>query len=147
VILTISQWDTTGVQWLPPLSGNSRMQTVYSPGTYSCQIFACNILSTVSVTVTASTITAQIAITGQTLICPGDTVILTGPAGMASYLWQPGNLSSSFIVVTEPGIYSLQVSDFNGCSASDTVVIAPISNPLPPAVSDVTLCEGQSVLL
>lgn len=147
VILTISQWDTTGVQWLPPLSGNSLTQTVYSPGTYSSQIFACNIMSTVSVTVTSSTVTAQIAITGQTLICPGDTVILTGPAGMASYLWQPGNLTSPFIVVNEPGIYSLQVTDFNGCGASDTVAIDPISNPVPPAASDVTICEGQSVLL
>jgi gliding motility-associated-like protein len=147
VTITVSEWDTTGILWLPPLSGSALTQVVYMPGTYSCQITACNITDTVSIIVTASTVSAQITANGPSQICPGDTVILQGPAGMASYYWLPGNLNGEFILATMPGEYVLQVMDFNGCTASDTILVDSISNPPPPVFSDTLICAGQSILL
>ncbi|HLG34324.1 MAG TPA: gliding motility-associated C-terminal domain-containing protein [Bacteroidia bacterium] len=147
VTITVSEWDSTGIQWLPPLSGSGLTQVVYAPGTYSCQITACNITDTVSIIVTASTVNAQITANGPSQICPGDSVILQGPTGMASYTWLPGNLNGEFIIATMPGTYILQVMDFNGCSAGDTIVVDSISNPPPPVVTDTLICAGQSVLL
>lgn len=46
---------------------------------------------------------------------------ITGPAGMASYLWSNGEKTSS-ITVSQPGTYSLTVTN-NGCSASDEISI------------------------
>ena len=147
IIITLSDWDSSAVQWLPPLSGNAFSQTVYAPGVYSCQVNACNTTTIVSVEVLASTVSAQITASSSLPICPGDTVILQGPANMAMYTWQPGNLSTPFIIVTSPGTYYLQVNDFNMCPASDSVVVDSISNPVPPTINDTTICSGQSVLL
>jgi hypothetical protein len=147
ITITLSQWDSALCNGFAPLSGSALSQTVYAPGTYSCQVTACNTTTTVSVIISASTVNAQITPSSANPICPGDTVVLQGPANMAMYTWQPGNLNAPFIIVTTPGTYFLQVMDFNMCMANDSVVVDSISNPPAPTINDTTICAGQSVLL
>lgn len=58
------------------------------------------------------------------LLCePGDSAILSAPAGMASYAWST-NETTQTITVTNPGTYSVTVQNAQGCIGSDSGVVA-----------------------
>lgn len=59
----------------------------------------------------------------DTSICSYGTLILNATGGLKSYLWS-NNSASSSITVNQPGNYSLQVTDYNGCTAKETVMVA-----------------------
>ena len=59
----------------------------------------------------------------DTLVCDGLSVIVDAGSGFSSYLWNSGQTTQS-IVVNSDGLYSVQVSNSNGCSASDSVNVA-----------------------
>jgi len=59
----------------------------------------------------------------DTLICPGDEIVLDAQNTGASYLWSTGENSQNISVDTK-GIYSVEVTDSKGCKGYDTVVIA-----------------------
>jgi len=58
-------------------------------------------------------------------------VVLDAGAGFSTYVWSTG-YTGQVLTVTEPGTYSVMVSDANGCQASDsaTVTHLPIPQPL-----------------
>ncbi len=82
----------------------------------------------------------------DTLLCPGDTILLdaTQPGGF--YFWQ-NNSASPTQAVTQPGIYGVIVSNICGMR-TDTV---QIEAQLPPAPfllgSDTLLCQGNMLTL
>ena len=53
--------------------------------------------------------------------CPCESVTLTAPPGL-TYKWSTGDSTRS-ITVNEPGIYGLEVSDLNGCTAENQIVL------------------------
>jgi gliding motility-associated-like protein len=55
------------------------------------------------------------------LLCIGDSIILN-PGIFNSYLWQD-NSAKPYFKVTTGGTYWVKVTDENGCTASDTIVI------------------------
>jgi gliding motility-associated-like protein len=59
-----------------------------------------------------------------TLCGNGDTVILSGPAGFSSYAWSDG-ASTQQATISGAGVYSVQVTDGNGCISvpSDAVTV------------------------
>jgi hypothetical protein len=61
----------------------------------------------------------------DTLVCDGLSVIVDAGSGLTDYfyLWNSGQNTQS-IVVNSDGLYSVQVSNANGCSASDSVNVA-----------------------
>jgi hypothetical protein len=62
---------------------------------------------------------AFITTSGQPVVCAGDSIQLTAPAGY-SYLWSTSDTAQS-IYVMQPGGYAVQVTDTNSVSAvSDT---------------------------
>lgn len=69
-------------------------------------------------------------------------------SGGLSYLWSPGNSTSSFIQVTPPvtTIYSVRVTDGNGCEDIDsvTVVVTPLVTG---ASRNETICFGETITL
>ncbi len=85
---------------------------------------------------------------GATTFCLGGNVQLTASAA-ASYLWSTGATTQS-ITVSTSGIYSVTVTDVNGCSGAASPVVVTV-NPLPiPLVTvsgPTTFCEGGSVIL
>ncbi len=90
-------------------------------------------------------------------ICAGASTTLnagssTG-AGILTYLWTPAaGLSDTTIVnpVANPAdttAYAVMVTDENGCSASDTVVVSVNDLPLANAGLDTAICLGASAML
>lgn len=60
----------------------------------------------------------------DTVICPGNNVVLHGGKGFASYTWQDGSTDSVY-TVTNPGTYYLTAANSCGGVYSDTVKVQP----------------------
>lgn len=60
----------------------------------------------------------------DTLVCTVDTLVLQA-GDFVSYQWQNGSSADTFIVSSIPGMYtySVLVTDSNGCSMADTVLV------------------------
>jgi len=90
----------------------------------------------------------QVVVTGDTEICPGETVVLSLPAGF-TYEWS-NDITTQTITVSQPGSYSAVLTDGNGCvSNTNNVVITEVSEVIPviSALGETSFCEGGSVVL
>jgi len=90
------------------------------------------------------------AANNDTLLCPGETTVLTASGQPTwSYVWSNGATGST-VTAGQPAVYTVTVSNSNGCSATDqiTVLTALASNPPVITPSDTAVvCEGGSVTL
>lgn len=64
--------------------------------------------------------------------CPGKMIQLNA-GNYASYLWSTGETAAT--VTISPGTYNVVVTDFAGCTSSDTIVIAAYPAPPIPAIT------------
>jgi|GEM_PF-1304495 len=90
-----------------------------------------------------------ISASGPTVICEGESVVLSVPAGYISYQWSNGATTPS-ITVTRTGSYTVTVTDVNGCSGISwpvDVKIMPRPHPVIAANGPTEFCEGGSVVL
>ncbi|MFH0867368.1 MAG: gliding motility-associated C-terminal domain-containing protein [Bacteroidota bacterium] len=149
VTLSVVTSPGSSITWLPPLSGSNYTQVVDSAGTYSCYVSSCGIQTVASVTITLSVPVASIYITGNDTICEGDTVTLIGgPSGMYNYQWLPSGIYSQTLNVTQSGIYTLVVTNANGCTATEDAYIKITDNDLPdPIVPDTLICYQTPAIL
>jgi hypothetical protein len=94
------------------------------------------------------------AITGNTIpgpyiLCTGQTITLTAPAGFASYRWSDGSTNQTLTVSTT-GMFNVLVTDGGGCtnlSPSVNVELNPDETPTVTSAGDLTFCQGGSVTL
>jgi|GEM_PF-2597971 len=94
----------------------------------------------------AQTPTPNIDLGSDTTLCQGQNIILDPGVFAASYNWSTGATFQS-ISVTNSGSYSVTVIGFNGCQASDTIMVTfqpTVSVNLGP---DTTYCLGQTANL
>ena len=85
-------------------------------------------------------------ISGPTTVCSGDSVLLKANSGMMSYQWSP--ITSNYDSVIVPaGIYSVVITDMNGCVSSDTTTITTDTSYTIPSSNDTTACAGTSTTL
>ncbi|MEZ4827202.1 MAG: L-type lectin-domain containing protein [Bacteroidia bacterium] len=81
----------------------------------------------------------------DTVLCPGQTILLDVFRPGPTYLWQDGSTGSSFSV-TAPGLYWVELENICG-TKRDSIVVTAQS---PPAISlgnDTTLCAGSTLSL
>lgn len=105
-----------------------------------------------AVAVTVNPLPAQPAITAgsSTTFCQGGSVTLSSPAA-AVYAWSTGSTSKQ-IVISQPGTYTLQITDANGCQSPLSNGVLVTVNPLPAqpvinASGPLSFCNGSSVTL
>lgn len=148
VWISATSSDSGAVQWQPPLTGTALMQMVTQPGTYSTIITSCGIPTLVSITVTMTNVSAVISPSALTE-CAGDSIILTADTtGLLNYVWQPGNISTVTYTATASGIYTLNVTDPGGCSATDSIAVTFVPNNTPLAtVIDTSVCPSDAATL
>ena len=110
-------------------------------------------IDTATKVITINTAPAQPAVTlsGSSTFCQGDSVILSGPAGAATYIWSNG-ASTQSITVRLAGTYSLNVTNAAGCTsaASTATTVTILTVPAQPAVTitgNTTFCAGDSAVL
>ncbi len=91
-------------------------------------------------------------VTSDTIVCLGDTIQITATGGL-TYLWTSGtnisnvNIPDPFFFPTDTSIYSVQVTDINGCQSSGSFQINVIPTPAIQASNDTSICLGQTVQL
>ena len=140
-------------QWLPS-GGNAATATGLCAGTYSCLVTdqnSCGIPDTVVVNVgNNGTVSAQVAQTDATCFgaCDG-SLTLTPSAGNApfTYAWTPNVSTTNTASGLCAGVYSVLVTDANGCSATLTYTVTQ-----PPATAlaltgNNTICAGGSTTI
>ena len=104
----------------------------------------------VSVTVNPLPARPTITPSGPTTFCSGSSVTLISSAG-TTYLWSTGATTQS-INVTSSGIYSVSITNANGCESTISDPVTVTVNPLPAtptitATGVTTFCAGGSVTL
>ena len=88
----------------------------------------------------------QALISGNTTICQGNASTLDAGSGYSAYLWNT-NATTQSILVTEAGSYSVTVTDDNGCTGSDVVIVSVSSSLNPVITGDSIICDGQTAIL
>jgi predicted secreted protein len=145
--------------------------TVLGPGAYSSYLWSPNAGGVTTPTITASTSgTYTVTVTNaagcqnsdaiQVIVSPlpspnilGDNSICVGTtttfdatnAAYTSYLWSNG-FATPTITVSTANTYTVTVTDGNGCSNTDNVVLAVNANPVPVIIGDNTICQGQNTV-
>jgi hypothetical protein len=95
-----------------------------------------------------TTLTPKITAGGSTMLCEGDSVLLSVPGGYESYIWSTGETTRQ-ITVHKAGTYGVTVTGAGGCSGSDSisVIIRQLPQPFIDPEGPITLCAGDSVVL
>ncbi len=71
--------------------------------------------------------------TGTSTICPGDSILLCGPAGNPDYQWSTG-ASTQCVYVKYAGLYSVTATSVNLCTATASATLAVYSTPAAPNI-------------
>ena len=83
----------------------------------------------------------------DTALCESDNLILdAADVGTSSYAWQDGSDDTIF-VVTEPGVYSVEVTNSHGCINFDAITVDQIPTPIIDLGPDTGFCHGESLEL
>ncbi|MFH0755983.1 MAG: FISUMP domain-containing protein [Bacteroidota bacterium] len=90
--------------------------------------------------------TPTVTITGASQACDGNDVELDAGAGYSTYRWND-NSTGRTAVVNETGIYSVTVTDANGCEAGDQHTVTFLSSLNVNISGDTAACEGELVNL
>ncbi len=128
---------------------NMQTATNLIAGTYSVQITdmnGCTVLSGITITEPPPIIVNIVSPT--TAICENQndtlqTIAVGGNGAPYNYLWNPGTLTTSSIIVspTVTTVYTVMVRDVNGCP-SDTQTLTLTVYPLPEVVFSASDTEG-----
>ncbi len=148
---TLTASGAVTYSWLPTAGLNTSTGAVViaSPlvtTTYYVTGFDANNCSdTDSITVTVIPL-PTVTITGDTMICLGDSTTLTATGG-GTYLWTPGNSTDSIITVspTSTAIYTVTVTNSGGCKDSSSINVTV--NPLPQALFNLNpVCKNTPMI-
>jgi gliding motility-associated-like protein len=90
--------------------------------------------------------TPQPMLPADQLLCPGQTFLLTNSGTTGAMLWQDGSTADTLLVAA-PGTYVLTVTTLCG-SGSDTTSVQYVSTlAIPDLGPDLSLCQGEDVVL
>lgn len=127
----------------------TQLINVSSSGTYVVTVTnSSNCTATDSVAVIEnSSLTPSIAASGPTSFCQGGSVGLDAGSGYTSYNWSTIETTQT-ITVSASGIYTVTVTDANGCTGTDNISVTVNSNPTATiSGSPLSFCQGDSSLL
>lgn len=140
--------------WQP---GGQTTQNIFAtgPGPFTVTVVDLNGCPTgtsapISLTIFPLPATPSITADGPLTFCQGGSVNLTATTGVG-YAWNTGATTQT-ISVQASGVYSVQISDANGCSSAFSAGVTVVVNQTPPLPSlsangPLTFCKGETVLL
>jgi hypothetical protein len=139
--------------WSGPERNGATVQTIVvgTPGTYTCtQQAYYGATNCCSVTVVVNPL-PQCTITGGPYAAPSAPATLCGPDGMARYVWLAGpqfaGATSKCLTVTVAGVYTLQITDTNGCVARCSTTLTN-NVPQPCFITGtLSICKGSKTVL
>lgn len=150
--LTASSGATSpSFEWFNAATGGSSLST---NATYTTPPLVSNTTYWVEVTDSATGCTSNrtqitvqvnslpnVSLGNDTTICESETICLNAGNGMAGYNWSTGAITQS-ICTSTPGVYWVRITDANGCTDTDTLVLTTNPAPTVSLGGDVTVCPG-----
>ena len=120
-------------------------QNITTAGTYTHTLQTVNGCDSVLTLVVTLEALPTIAISGNTMLCEGESTTLTANGGI-SYNWSNGSTNNS-ISVSQSGVYTVTATNVEGCSAIATATVTV--NPLPNVniSGNSSFCQGDNVTL
>lgn len=118
---------------------------VTTPGTYSVNVTNSNGCTTSGSVTIAHHPPVLIDLGNDTTICQGNPFMLDAGAGFDAYAWSNGATAQTTSVTTF-GTYSVTVTDANGCTGTDQIVLTPLINNFQ-LMNDTTIYLGQPLIL
>jgi gliding motility-associated-like protein len=105
--------------------------TYTSVGTFSAKLTASysgvgSCTSNTSTSIAVADATPPVIISDKTEICPGEEAMLSIEGTYSTITWSNGE-TTTFVVVTQPGPYSVTTGDANGCVGNDDIAITETS--------------------
>jgi uncharacterized repeat protein (TIGR01451 family) len=137
--VTLTASGGTSYQW--STGETTPSITVTTGGSYTVTAFNGSCQATSAPTVVNVNTVAPFNISGPASVC--DSATLTAPAGF-TYLWSTSETTQSINVNTN-GTYSVTITDANGCTASDTHVIAVNPSPSISITGPATACDSATL--
>jgi len=80
----------------------------------------------------------------DTSICQGETFEITLSDNGENFAWTGINSTSNTVSLTEAGIFSVLITDDNGCQDEDSFELTTRESPLFSLGDDQVICEGES---
>lgn len=127
-------------------SNGSISQTILvtTPGTFTVDVVDINgCTGSATVTVNESTSLSPV-ITGINAFCENGSTILNAGSGFASYQWSDGSTGQTLLVNTA-GMYSVSVSDGQGCFGNSSVTVTEVAPPFAQLMPNATICNRQGM--
>jgi gliding motility-associated-like protein len=124
---------------------NNPSVNVDAPGTYSLTVTdALGCTGTDQVTVTENP-SPNPLITGDFSFCEGNSTDLNA-GSYTSYIWSTASVNQT-ITVSNPGTYSVTVTDNAGCVGYNQVNVTENPTPMPNILGNLSYCSGSSTTL
>ena len=143
---TILDVGNTYVSYLWSNGSTASSTTISSGGNVGVTVTDGNgCLTEASVLVVVNTLPLPM-ITGSTLICTGTSTDLDAGGGYDDYIWSGGE-TTSIITTNQAGTYTVTVTDGNGCSGTNQVVVDFTQNLEPTISGNLSICTGVSTTL
>lgn len=132
--------------WSTGTSGVSSIN-VSTPGTYAVTVIdvgGCIGADTITI---SNFVPSGLNLGPDQSICTGSSLTLTAPSGMNGYNWSTGASGVNTINVSTAGTYSVTISDVNGCSVEDTIVVGVDPLPTVSLGANYSICPGGTTIL
>ena len=81
----------------------------------------------------------------DTSICQGENFVITLPDNGESFVWTGISSTSNTVSLTEAGIFSVLITDDNGCQDEDSFELMTRETPFFSLGDDQVFCSGESV--
>lgn len=138
---TLDAGNFTSFEW--STGSSDRTITVNTPGTYTVTVSDSDGCTGESAVEIEENPLPVVEITGPSTFCTGQSATLSIDGDFNTIVWSSGGITNS-INVTEPGTYSVEVTDNNGCRNSDQFFIEQLDELSPGFSGDDIFCEGES---
>lgn len=129
--------------WMDGFS--EQLYPAITPGNYSVIVtdnYGCEATDSIHISLDAG---PEITLGNDTVICQGASIELSPGIQFSNYLWSD-NTTLPYLFVSSSGEYSVQVTDYLGCTGEDDLYVL-VSNPEVYLGNDSSLCEGDTLNL
>lgn len=131
--------------WQP--GGATTPTVTVTAGTYTVTVDSLGCVGTSAPFTVVEWPNPQPVILGTGVFCAnGSTQLEAVPAGMAQYQWSNG-ANTPIITVNQVGVYTVTVTDTNGCTGTSQAINVVQGNPTVSITGAQPFCQGQSITL
>lgn len=122
---------------------HSSIRTISAPGVFAVTATSDDGCSVSDSLVLDTFVSPVIQLGADTFICKNTEIGLGVKEQYQTYKWQNGATTSTYIA-TSNGTYSLEVTDQNGCRASDEIVLKVMPLPIVKLQSEMRICDPDT---